>query len=92
MLTERATSLHTFPNSPQATGYVDFDTAGQSNMYPVITRAYETGSDQDTVDTNAANLVVGVGAGLIACAVLAFGLLAVTQQGAGERGCGLAWR
>lgn len=55
-------------------------------MYPVITRAYETGSDQDTMDTNAANLVVGVGAGLIACAVLAFGLLALTQPGAGKRG------
>jgi hypothetical protein len=54
-------------------------------MYPVVTRAYETGSDQDTLDTNSANLIVGVGAGLIACAVLAFGLLALTQQGAGRR-------
>jgi hypothetical protein len=27
----------------QSSGYVEFDTAGQSNMYPVITRAYETG-------------------------------------------------
>lgn len=68
----------------QASGYVEFDTAGQSNMYPVVTKAYETGSDQDTLETGSANFVVGVGAGAIAVAVLALGLTALSQQGAGK--------
>jgi len=53
-------------------------------MYPVVTKAYETGSDQDTLETSSANLAVGVGAGVIAVAVLALGLAALSQQGAGE--------
>ena len=57
--------------------------AGQSNMYPVITRAYEVGSNQDTLETGSANLIVGAGAGFIAAAVLALGLIALSQQGAG---------
>jgi hypothetical protein len=65
-----------------ASGYVEFDTAGQSNMYPVITKPYETGSGQDTLETGGANFAVGVGAGAIAVAVLAIGLTALTQQGA----------
>jgi hypothetical protein len=65
----------------QASGYVVFDTAGQSNMYPVITKAYETGSAQDTLETGGANFAVGVGAGAIAVAVLAIGLTALSQQG-----------
>lgn len=65
-----------------ASGYVEFDTAGQSNMYPVITKAYETGSAQDTLETGGANFAVGVGAGAIAVAVLAIGLTALSQQGA----------
>lgn len=72
------------PNTQAATGYVEFDTAGQSNMYPVVTKAYETGSDQDTLETSSANLAVGVGAGVIAVAVLALGLAALSQQGAGS--------
>lgn len=51
-------------------------------MYPVITKAYEVGSDQDTADTGSANAVVGVGAAVIAVGVLAVGLGALTQQGA----------
>lgn len=73
------------PFPPQASGYVEFDTAGQSNMYPVITKPYETGSGQDTLETGGANFAVGVGAGAIAVAVLAIGLTALTQQGAGEQ-------
>jgi hypothetical protein len=53
-------------------------------MYPVITKAYETGSAQDTLETGGANFAVGVGAGAIAVAVLAIGLTALSQQGAGE--------
>jgi hypothetical protein len=68
----------------QATGYVEFDTAGQSNMYPVVTKAYEAGSDQDTADAGGANAVVGAGAAVIAVAVLALGLGALSQLGAGE--------
>lgn len=79
--------LHLLPL--QASGYVEFDTAGQSNMYPVITRAYETGSDQDTLETGSANLVVGVGAGVIAVAVLALGLVALSQQGGAGESCSL---
>lgn len=76
------------PVPPQASGYVEFDTAGQSNMYPVITKAYETGSAQDTLETGGANFAVGVGAGAIAVAVLALGLTALSQQGAGEQSRG----
>lgn len=53
-------------------------------MYPVVTKAYEAGSDQDSLETGSANLVVGVGAGVIAVGVLALGLAALSQQGAGE--------
>jgi hypothetical protein len=61
-------------------------------MYPVITRAYETGSDQDTLETGSANLVIGVGAGVIAVAVLALGLVALSQQGGAGEGCAfLCW-
>jgi uncharacterized membrane protein len=79
------TTTYTLPGiCLQATGYVDFDTAGQSNMYPVVTKAYEAGSDQDTADSGAANTVVGAGAAVIAVAVLALGLGALSQLGAGE--------
>jgi len=50
-------------------------------MYPVVTRAYEAGSEQDTTNQGGANLAVGVGAGAIAVAVLALGLIALSQQG-----------
>jgi hypothetical protein len=73
-----------FHLSTQATAYVEFDTAGQSNMYPVVTKAYEAGSDQDTADTGAANTVVGAGAAAIAVAVLALGLGALSQLGGGK--------
>jgi len=72
------------PNTQAASGYVEFDTAGQSNMYPVVTKAFEVGSNQDTLETGSANLVVGLGAGGIAVAVLALGLVALSQQGAGS--------
>jgi len=54
-------------------------------MYPVITRAYEAGSDQDTTNQGGANLAVGVGAAAIAVGVLAVGLGALLQQGSGEQ-------
>lgn len=69
----------------QASGYVEFDTAGQPNMYPVITKAYEAGSDLDTANTGSANLVVGIGAAVIAVGVLAVGLGALTQQSAARK-------
>lgn len=50
-------------------------------MYPVLTKAYEAGSEADTLETQSANLVVGVGAGFIAAAVLVVGLAALSQQG-----------
>lgn len=77
-------ALDLSPNTQAATGYVEFDTAGQSNMYPVVTKAYEAGSDQDTADTGAANTVVGAGAAVIAVAVLALGLGALSQLGGGS--------
>lgn len=54
-------------------------------MYPVVTKAFEVGSDQDTLQTSSANLIVGVGAGVLAVGVLTVGLFALSQQGSG--GC-----
>jgi len=50
-------------------------------MYPVITRAYEVGSQDDTASTGSANLLIGVGAGVLAVAVLAVGFSALSQSG-----------
>jgi hypothetical protein len=50
-------------------------------MYPVITRAYEVGSQDDTASTGSSNLLIGVGAGALAVGVLAVGLSALSQNG-----------
>lgn len=60
-------------------------------MYPVVTKAYEAGSNQDTLETGSANLVVGAGAAAIAVAVLALGLGALSQQGGSGEGVGKTW-
>lgn len=85
VLTHCLSTLQRLVLQTQATGYVEFDTAGQSNMYPVITKAYEAGSDADTTNTGAANLVIGAGAAVIGVGVLAVGLGALTQQASARK-------
>lgn len=60
---------------------MEFDTAGQENMFPVVTKAYEVGSKSDTASTGGANLAIGVGAGIIAVGAIAAGLLVLGNSG-----------
>eukprot|EP00877_Chromochloris_zofingiensis_P004318 jgi/Chrzof1/13888/Cz08g16060.t1 len=69
------------PNAQASSGYVEYDTAGQSNMYPVMTKAYEAGSSQDSGSMNSANTTYAIGAAVVAIGVLAIGLIALTQSG-----------
>jgi hypothetical protein len=54
----------------EESGYVNSDSAGQSNMYPVITRAYEA----KATDIGLGNVAVLLGAAAAAGAAIFFGL------------------
>lgn len=63
------------------------DTAGQSNMYPTVTKPYAAGSDSDTAANGAANAGYAAGAAVVGVGLLAVGLLAL---GAGANWNGFA--
>jgi len=58
----------------ESSGFINKDSAGQSNMYPVITRAYES----KVTDIGVGNAALLVGAAGAAGAAIFFGVTAVT--------------
>eukprot|EP00197_Chlamydomonas_leiostraca_P002329 CAMPEP_0202858134 /NCGR_PEP_ID=MMETSP1391-20130828/795_1 /ASSEMBLY_ACC=CAM_ASM_000867 /TAXON_ID=1034604 /ORGANISM="Chlamydomonas leiostraca, Strain SAG 11-49" /LENGTH=160 /DNA_ID=CAMNT_0049537019 /DNA_START=47 /DNA_END=529 /DNA_ORIENTATION=+ len=67
-----------------ADGYVEKDTAGQSNMYPTVTRPFEAGSAADSNENAGYNAGVALGAAAVAGGAIALGLLALGVSGQGE--------
>jgi hypothetical protein len=61
----------------EESGYVNSDSAGQSNMYPVITRAYEA----KATDIGLGNVAAILGAAAAAGAAIFLGLNGVTAEG-----------
>ncbi|GAX74985.1 hypothetical protein CEUSTIGMA_g2431.t1 [Chlamydomonas eustigma] len=58
------------------TGYVDKDTAGQKNMFPVMTKAYEAGNEN--AQTTTANNSVAIVAGTVAVSAVVLGFSALS--------------
>lgn len=62
----------------EPSGFVAYDSAGQSNMYPVFTKAYaNTGPDDNANATNG----IALGAGAVAVGAIVVGLLALGFTG-----------
>lgn len=69
----------------QNTGFVSKDTAGQSNMYPVVSRPYEAGSGADiTANDGATTNAVALAGALAAAALFVVSLGALTTSGDGS--------
>ncbi|GFR47525.1 hypothetical protein Agub_g9243 [Astrephomene gubernaculifera] len=69
-------------NSQAAEGYVETDTAGQSNMYPTVMKPFEAGSSADTVKQDSFNTGLAVGSSLLALGAIGLGLTALVNAGA----------
>ncbi|GLC49134.1 hypothetical protein PLESTB_000186100 [Pleodorina starrii] len=68
----------TLENSSQAAeGYVEKDTAGQSNMYPTVMKPFEAGSAADTVQQDSFNNSLAVGSSAVALGAIGLGLAAL---------------
>ncbi|KAG2436581.1 hypothetical protein HYH02_011518 [Chlamydomonas schloesseri] len=78
----RADPKFTLENSRNsAEGYVEKDTAGQSNMYPTVMKPFEAGSASDTVQQDNFNNGLAVGASVAALGAIALGLTALLNAG-----------
>ncbi|EFJ49614.1 hypothetical protein VOLCADRAFT_120710 [Volvox carteri f. nagariensis] len=72
----------TLENSKQAAeGFVEKDTAGQSNMYPTIMKPFEAGSAADTVQQDSFNNALAVGSTVLALGAIGLGLTALINTG-----------
>ncbi|GIL51167.1 hypothetical protein Vafri_7235 [Volvox africanus] len=71
----------TLENSKQAAeGFVEKDTAGQSNMYPTIMKPFEAGSSADTVQQDSFNNGLAVGSSVVALGAIGLGLTALLNS------------
>lgn len=61
------------PNKRAGVGFIDDDSAGQTNIFAVEPKRYVAGSQQD--QTGSSNLAIGIGAGLLGGLILLAGVL-----------------
>ncbi|KXZ49255.1 hypothetical protein GPECTOR_22g848 [Gonium pectorale] len=64
-----------------AEGFVEKDTAGQSNMYPSVIKPFEAGSSADTVKQDEFNNGIAVGGAGLALGAIGLGLTALIGTG-----------
>ncbi|KIZ07619.1 hypothetical protein MNEG_0334 [Monoraphidium neglectum] len=70
------------PDSVQeGSGYVAYDSAGQSNMYPVMTKAYADNGPNATTEANT-GFALFAGAVAVGAIAVAVGLLSIKSGGA----------
>eukprot|EP00195_Chlamydomonas_chlamydogama_P006294 CAMPEP_0202894108 /NCGR_PEP_ID=MMETSP1392-20130828/3557_1 /ASSEMBLY_ACC=CAM_ASM_000868 /TAXON_ID=225041 /ORGANISM="Chlamydomonas chlamydogama, Strain SAG 11-48b" /LENGTH=159 /DNA_ID=CAMNT_0049578677 /DNA_START=58 /DNA_END=537 /DNA_ORIENTATION=- len=69
-------------DNPDAAGFVAKDSAGQANLYPVLTKAYEAGSAADSGEASAANTTYAIAAAGVALGLIGAGLVALTSGSA----------
>ncbi|KAK9802043.1 hypothetical protein WJX73_005455 [Symbiochloris irregularis] len=66
--------------SPKQTGYTEKDSAGQTNIYPVMTKAYVQGSTNDSTTGSKANNAIAAVAGIITLAAISLGIVAAKSS------------
>ncbi|GMH44480.1 hypothetical protein BSKO_12432 [Bryopsis sp. KO-2023] len=71
-------------NTRSSIGYLEEDSAGQTNIFAVQPKQYVQGSSYDDTTGTDSNAVFGVGGAVLGLAVVGLGVTALTSLGGGD--------